>query len=273
MPLDRIAIYTALYGNYDPLQDSVEQDVDVDWICFTDDSEVTSKTWNVVVSPPRLDTPRMSAKFHKMRPSAVLPDHRWAVWIDANVVVDAPEFAREAVTFAERSGTGVTTFAHPQRDCILDESHACSRLSMCEGVPVIAQAEAYLAEGYPRHGGLFGCRCIVWDTHHDGAGELGRQWLNECQRWTFRDQISFPVVARRMGLRPGVFPHHLSRHTPLEAMACWLRQRHWGVVLLDKAFGATPAGPGSGSPRHPVPRRFPLIGNPWFATVSHRLEI
>ena len=271
MPPDRIAIYTSLYGGFDPLQDSVEQDIDVDWICFTDDPAMTSSTWKVVVDPPRMDTSRMSAKFHKMRPAVVLPDHRWAIWIDANVLVDAPGFARDVVRFAERSGAPVTTFAHPQRDCILDEAHACTELGKCVGVPVVAQAEAYLTEGYPHHGGLFGCRCLVWDTHHPMADELGRRWLEECQHWTFRDQISFPVVAWRMGIRPGVLPHHLFRHTPPEAITCWLRKRRWGEVLLQRA-AVTSGDPGSGSSRHPVSRRFPLIGNPWFDTVSHRLE-
>ena len=267
-----MTIYTALYGAYDDLPEPVPQDVEVDWVCFTDTADVASPTWRVVVDPPRYEHPRMAAKVHKMLPSEVLDDARWAVWVDANVLVDNPAFAREAVSAAAAHDVGVTTFRHPQRDCIYEEAAECASLAKCAGMPVREQVAAYRQEGYPAHGGLFGCRSIVWDTTSATAKELGHRWLKECERWTYRDQLSFPVVARRLGIEPGLLPHHLFRHRPAEAAACFLRRRQWGRTLLDRARPAAGsvqrmAGEGAG---HPVPRRWWTIGNPWFDVVPHR---
>lgn len=268
-----IAVYTAMYGAYDDLPDPVAQDIDVDFVCFTDGTDLRSGTWRVTVDPPRYEHPRMAAKVHKMLPAEVLDgNHRWAIWVDANVQIDSPSFAREAIAVASASGAGVTTFRHPRRDCIYSEARACASLPKCEGVPVLDQVAAYRAEGYPEHGGLFGCRSIAWDVTSADAKELGRRWLEECERWTYRDQLSFPVVARRMGIRPGVFPHHLFRHRPKEAAACFLGRQPWGRRLLDRGRSTQAYQRAAAETGHPVPRRWWTIGNPWFDVVPHRRD-
>lgn len=268
-----IAVYTALYGAYDELPEPVEQDVDVDFICFTDSADLRSPRWRVVLDPPRYEHPRMAAKVHKMLPHEVLDGgRRWALWIDANVLIDNPAFAREAIAAAASTGAGVTTFRHPQRDCIYEEAIACSELPKCEGVPVLEQVAAYRAEGYPPHAGLYGCRSIAWDTTSSAARQLGRRWLDECERWTFRDQLSLPVVARRMGLEPGVFPHHKFRHAPKEAAACFLSRRDWGRRLIERGRTTAAYQRASDHNIHPVPRRWWAIGNPWFDVVPHRRD-
>jgi hypothetical protein len=266
-----IVVYTAMYGAFDDVPPPVDQNVNARFICVTDTPSLTAPGWEVVVHPARYAHPRMASKVPKMCPRDIVGDiGRWAVWVDANVLIDNPAFAREAVGHAMAMKTSMTTFRHPQRDCIYLEAEAAARLPKCRGVPVLDQVASYRIRGHPERGGLFGCRSIVWDLQSDAAAELGRQWLEECERWTYRDQLSLPVVARRLGIAPGVFPHHLFRHRPFEAVTCRVGRSTWGRVLLD--FGRGTGAGGDAEAGHPVPRRWWTIGNPWFDVMPHRRD-
>ena len=91
MTTERICVYTALFGNYERLNPQpMAGESDVDWICFTDDSELTSDDWEVVVIEPSfaLD-PARSARKVKILPPAQVRDYRVSLWIDNSVIMDA----------------------------------------------------------------------------------------------------------------------------------------------------------------------------------------
>lgn len=259
-----VAVYTAIYGGYDRLIDPVPQDVDVDWYCFTDDPGLSSEVWKVVVEPGRFGDPRLDARWFKMQPHRCLPEHRWTIWVDGNIRIDSGRFVRESVTVA---GGGLAMFRHPQRDCVYAEARALARLgSGCPGGRLMAQqVEHYRAAGHPRRWGLWAGGVLVRDSSRPVLRELGEQWLAECERWTTRDQLSFPVVARRLSLRPATFDHHLHRHSPLRALTCRLHR----IDLFD-ALAAQLRH--TGLWQAPVASRSDRSvwrSNPWFEIVPH----
>lgn len=200
-----VAIITATFGGSDPLRDQTPQDVPVDWIAVTDDPAMRSDFWAVQVEHGRGAHPCMAAKRFKMLPHV---GHRFAIWIDANMEVTSPTFAREAL---ESVRDGIAVWQHPRRDCVYAEAEASVGAESQGGKyatqPILEQAASYRAAGYPEHAGLYACGTVVWDRDDPRARPLGFEWLGECERWTFQDQISLPVVAARMGVRPGVFPY------------------------------------------------------------------
>lgn len=205
-----VAIVTAMYGDYDVIRPQAAQDIDVEWICVTDDPLLDAPApWRVVVEAGHYEHPCMSAKLYKMRPGAVV-DRKHAIWIDANMEVTSASFAREALSCIN---DGVAVWSHPHRDCIYEEADVCIGPRAVGGkysaLPIPAQAAHYRREGHPEHGALFACGAIAWDLRD--SAELGRDWLAECERWGYQDQISFPVVCRRLGVRPGIFPHPIER--------------------------------------------------------------
>lgn len=271
--LERVAIYTAMFGGYDALPAAFAQDIDVDWICFTDDAALPADGWQLRVAPGRYDHPRMSAKWFKARPDAALPEHRWTIWIDANMRVDSPSFARDAIALSP-SGLGV--FRHPQRGCIYREARASVATSPRKYAeqPLLAQVGSYRAEGYPRDNGLFALGTIARDRDRPEVQELGRLWLEECERWSYQDQLSFPVVAWRLGLEPSVFPYHQHRHDLRDGLACAL---HRVRVLDDMAVALRRRRPRPGGQ---IPdaqavgqRRGRWPGsNPWWTLLPHRSD-
>lgn len=199
------AVVTALYGGCDRLQPQVEQDIEVEWFAFTDDPDLTPPApWQVVVEPARFEHPNLAAKVFKCCPDV---GHGDVIWNDASMQVTSRSFAREALA-ARRDG--IAAWRHPRRDCIYAEAKASlgaeGQGGKYAGLPIMEQVAHYRAEGHPRHGGLYACGTVAWDRSRPSVVLFGAAWLEECVRWTYQDQLSFPVVARRFGVRPGTFP-------------------------------------------------------------------
>lgn len=217
--IDRPAVYTALYGGVDDLIEPARQDLDVDWYCFTDDPSVESKTWEVVVRAGMDDDPRLSAKRPKLLPHRFLPQYRWTIWVDGNLAIDSPSFVREALGFATN---GIALFRHPVRACIYHEAYACLARTDFEHAPVMEQVRRYREAGYPPRGGLYACGALVRDGASAVIQQLGESWMEECLAGSPRDQVSFPVVAQRLKVRPRTFPFHIGRASAWLSLARYL---------------------------------------------------
>jgi hypothetical protein len=218
----RAVVLTASYGGVDTvLHPPIAQDIPVDWICFTDQPDLTApEPWKAVHTPA--DDPRRAVKAHKATPTVDCPD---VVWIDASMEITSPSFVRDALAARH---DGVAVFAHPRRDDIYLEADASlgreGQGGKYAGQPLLEQVAAYRAEGHPEHGGLYACGVVAWDLSDPRAVDLGRAWLVECERWSWQDQLSFPVVCRRVGVTPGVFPvRQIERRTPRFLANRWLR--------------------------------------------------
>lgn len=269
--MTRPAVYTALFGAHDRLVDPVAQDIDVDWICFTDDTTLRSDVWRVVVEPPRLDTSRLAAKWHKAVPHEALPEHRHTIWVDASLRIDSSAFAREAL--AVLGDAGIAAFAHPQLDCIYEEARASKRLPKYDAAAIDAQVAHYAAEGHPLHWGLWAGGVVARDRDNPAVRELGERWLRECERWTPQDQLSLAFLARVLDVRPRTFPHHLHRHGVVDDLVCRLHRWSWFNRLAERRPHRPAAATPSGSPSPPPVglRRF-VRSNPWFAISPHATD-
>lgn len=199
-----VTIVSAAYGSFDTPRTQCAQDVPVHWLFFTDGPNDAPPPWTTIRAGPAAD-PRMAAKQFKCLPR--VEDCRYAIWVDANMEITSPSFARESIAAIR---DGIAVWDHPRRDCIFEEADASlgaeGQHGKYEGMPLLEQVEHYRAGGHPEHGGLFACGTVAWDLHNDRAHELGAAWLAECEKWSPQDQLSFPVVCRRLDITPGVFP-------------------------------------------------------------------
>lgn len=204
-PPERAVVVTATYGGYDAdLHVPVQQDIPTRFVCVSDHDFDAPPPWQVVVAEPRWpDDPRMSAKVPKMLPDVGCDD---VVWIDASHEIVSARFVREALM---SRNDGIAAFAHPRRRCIYAEIQALLGPERQGGLyadrPLRQQSMHYRAERYPTGAGLYACGTLAWDLRHPKAREFGAAWLEETSRWSHQDQVEFPVVARRLGITPGVF--------------------------------------------------------------------
>lgn len=202
----RAVVVTASYGGVDAvLRAPATQDIRVEWLCFTDNPNLHAPApWRIVHAPAEHDHPCLAAKVHKITPRVDCTD---IVWIDASMEITSRSFVRSALAARH---DGIAAFRHPRRDDIYLEAEASLGAEGQDGKyadqPLLDQVAAYRAEGHPEHGGLYACGVVAWDLADPKAAELGKAWLAENVRWSFQDQLSLPVVARRLGVNVGVFP-------------------------------------------------------------------
>lgn len=207
-----VLIYTANFGGYDTVLAQQEQDIPVDWLCITepgtDEQPLPSipPPWHHVACTPKHDHPNLAAKVFKAQPPWHLGDWKHAIWIDANMEVVDPHFAREAISYVH---DGVAVWQHPRRDCAYDEAAACApgapegQNDRYRNLPMREQMEHYRQVGFPAHHGLYATGTTVWTP--EASFLLGSAWLAECERWGFQDQLSFPYACWKLGIEPGVF--------------------------------------------------------------------
>lgn len=82
-------VYTALFGRYEKLTEQpTALNSEADFICFTDDPELASATWDVRLIPrqPHFDTVR-NARFLKILGHDQLDDYSATMWIDNRVLL------------------------------------------------------------------------------------------------------------------------------------------------------------------------------------------
>src|SRR5690606_31706130 len=85
VPAESVAIYTALFGGHDRLLEQPPIDA-VDFVCFSDDPTLQSRTWEIRLQPRR-EHPRRAARDIKTSPDRHLPDHDWTIWVDARLSI------------------------------------------------------------------------------------------------------------------------------------------------------------------------------------------
>lgn len=210
----RICLYSAVFGEYDPIWEPVRQVVDCDYLLVTDRPEVVPKgsLWKVVA----LDTfgfvpmhPRLAARYMKimghelfrflsrLHYDAGLHSYDHVVWVDGSVRITSPDFV--SFMIGSIGPQGIAMIKHPERDCIYDEAVKCTRMTKCKGMPVLEQTEHYRAQGYPAHNGLMATTVFARDMRRPDLDAVIADWWEENLKWTCRDQLSLPYVLWKHG--------------------------------------------------------------------------
>lgn len=194
----KVAVLTSITNDYDILRAFPTQDVQCETICVTDNPTMLGSGWNRIIHDPRPDLhPNLAAKGPKMCPWRYT-DADLTIWIDGSLTVQSPSFVREMCAFE------FGQFNHPDRDCIYDELEA-SRYSKYDGLPIDEQVAHYRTNGHPDKWGLWATGLIVRKRTPE-VEEFGEDWLAECEKWTFQDQLSEAPMLRIHGLRPETIP-------------------------------------------------------------------
>lgn len=214
-------IYTAIFGGYDELRDPPPAPAGVEYVCFTDDRSLRSEHWQVKVRRPRYPDPRLAAKWFKMNPHRALPGYRRSIWVDGGIQLSGSGFAGEVLRYLPASGLAL--FPHPARTSVAQEVQELVRLGRFAGQPFREQLAHYRAMGFPDDSGLYAGTIVVRDHASREIRRLGRLWMAENLRWTFRDQLSLPYVLWKLGITPGVVPYDLWDN-PLFTMVAHNRQ-------------------------------------------------
>ena len=141
----KLVIYTVIVGGYDTLKEPEFFDDNCDYICFTDDKELTSDIWQIqLIGKTDLDNTRMQ-RMYKILPHRFLPEYEYSIYIDGNVRIIGS--FRDFVK-SEWRGAALLGLKHPSRDNAYDEAEACINLKKDAPEIILKQIDKYKSEGY-----------------------------------------------------------------------------------------------------------------------------
>lgn len=190
------ACYTAIADNYDPLRN--HPDVPgVDWIAFVSNPAQYSKSnWDIqpLFSYGESDSRRQS-KWYKVQSHLEMAEYDRTLWIDGSCEVRSPR----AISGLLDIEVPIALYTHPDRDCIYQEAGVSLGMRKYHNEPIREQVQYYIDEyEYPEHWGLWFTGLILRNRCPE-VERMERMWWNEIDRWSYQDQLSFPVVMHNLG--------------------------------------------------------------------------
>jgi hypothetical protein len=204
-----VAVLTSCYGGYDPIVPPPAQNIEVDWICVTDQTDTPG--WRTITEPRPHLHPRMAAKLARCRPD-LYTDASVTVWLDAAARIKTPDTIAALV---ETLGDGqIATFVHPTRQSLEPEVAESAAMRKYQGLPMTEQVAHYRHAGLPGTG-LWATGCIVRNAG-PAVSALGDRWLGEMWRWGWQDQLSLPFALWRAGITPVHLPWNLWSNPHIE---------------------------------------------------------
>ena len=193
MALDN-AVYTGLFGNYESLNEiSCERSPSTRYVCFTDNAQLRSTTWEIVVTHENSDpiTASRRVKFfgHRFFPRGVRTlyvDNTVRLRTDGSVILN-DWLKDENLAFMK----------HYSRANLRNEFFACSVYGMDEQKLLFRQFQAY-CKSFPRIMG----EEVYWGgmiakVNCDPIDRLMNVWYEEYCKFSKRDQLSLKVALLR----------------------------------------------------------------------------
>lgn len=184
-------IYTCIIGMYDKLNDPMYVTSGWDYICYTNNPNITSKVWQVrFIENTHGDV--KTARYAKTNPHHLLPEYDLSVWVDGSmsININLDEFIDTYITPGSILGVSM----HPYRNCIYQELVACTKLQK-ENTEIIRKVNKKLRdEKFPYAQGLIQTGVLIRFHNNPDMIAFNRRWWGEIAARSHRDQLSFNYV-------------------------------------------------------------------------------
>lgn len=186
-------VYTAVFGDYDYVQ-CVDPNWDCDFICFTDNPQIVSPGWRVVMAKLDGVSPAEMSRRFKMLPHKYLANYECSLYVDGNIKL----LTDPIPLFEKYLGMGAIAIPkHQDRDCAYAEARLCIKAKRVNREIVIQQMSRYAEEGFPEKFGMTE-NGVLFRRHHDKnvVALMEAWWLEYCSGGK-RDQLSLPYLIWR----------------------------------------------------------------------------
>ena len=199
-------VYTAIYGGYDTPKPPRPHPAVTAWMLFTDDQEIYAPGWTVIFERRKAEHPRMAAKWLKCHPPEwpvpPFPPRQMdplSLYLDASIRLRDPSLIDAALAALLKSEWAM--YPHPERTTIEEEVEASRGMAKYRGLgeKMDRQVAWYRQNGRPSAPGLW-AGGIIARRSTEVVRSAGARWYADCERWTYQDQVSLPVVLEEHGI-------------------------------------------------------------------------
>lgn len=184
----KICVYTCITGSYDSLCE-VQKENGIDYICFTNNADYKSESWNVIrIEDNTLSNVLLARKTKIVMNDYIKSNYDIAVWIDGasyirGSVWDFLEYQ------CDLNQNDMVVFKHSERDCVYDEAVAIVRFRK-DTYEHISKAVEYLRrKKHVEHFGLTETTVMVRKTNSETVNKAMELWYELLLEYTHRDQM------------------------------------------------------------------------------------
>jgi hypothetical protein len=199
--VSRRAVYTALLGRHEALvEQPVAAESGLPLICFTDDPELRSDTWDVRLVTPALEMdPVRSARTLKIAGHPDLEEYDETLWIDARVGLRSDP---GALLDGWLDGADLATVRHSYRPDVVTEFQEVLLAGLDESARLYEQLTHYSLSAPALLEAPVPWTALLARRRTPDVDRAMREWLLHVVRYSRRDQLSFVHTMARAGLEP-----------------------------------------------------------------------
>ena len=193
----KIAVYTAITGGYDLLNEPSFIDKDFKYFAFTD-FDFKNSVWTKIKIPDSLNNLNnaMKNRYIKTHPDEFFKDFDYSIYIDGKCEIIGD--IRKIIYSMIEAGKKIGIFQHPSRNCIYEEMATCYVDKKAPRKILIEQIKKYKSENFPAKFGLFENAIIIRKSNDQDINKIMSSWWKEIILYG-RDQISLPYVLWKLG--------------------------------------------------------------------------
>ena len=200
----KLTIYTVLIGAKEALNDPLAElpagtttDLDLDWVCITDNKHLTSKVWRMqLLQDPHLPPEKLSRR-PKAMPHAYFPEADFSLYVDNTV-----SFRRLPQSSDLQHGGEYLfrAFRHATRLTPEDEAGAVACLGYDSLETITAQMDFYAARRPLKTiTPLTTATVLLRSHHHERVQRFGTLWWESILAFSKRDQLSIDFARLEAG--------------------------------------------------------------------------
>ena len=183
-------MYTAIFGDYDELQELPEKYDGVDFICFTDNKNTVSDHWKIIYLPKHTDPSGLNRRI-KILPHLYVPEYEYSLYVDGHIKIRRNPIG---LFLHYQKFCTISVSRHPERRCLYSEAEECLKHSKGNAEKIRKLVGEYKFQGFPVNFGLYEMGIMFRKTNDDHVKALMDSWWEEYSKGAKRDQISFPYV-------------------------------------------------------------------------------
>ncbi|MCW8930632.1 MAG: DUF616 domain-containing protein [Gammaproteobacteria bacterium] len=209
--INKLVVYTVLIGDKEELgsplsllNNTDDTDLELDFICFTDNKNLTSDTWKFVY----LENTYLPSEKLSRRPKALaheyLSDWSYSLYIDNIVTFKRLPQSTDLIT---EQPYLFKVFLHAFRENLLQEADAIAMLGY-EDVNIIGKQLDFYESVLPIDSihPIHTCTVILREHFHPDVIRHGTLWWENFLCFSKRDQMSFDFAIKQSGCIIDAFP-------------------------------------------------------------------
>ena len=199
----KIAVYMAMFGDYDQISEPVIQPENIDYYIISDRKMPESSKWTWLSPTGRVPQelrkdPILCNRWCKMHPQLLFPEYEVSVYLDSNFFVVSD--LTPLVTFLD--SFPVSMFRHQKRDCVYQEIRTCYVQKRDTKENLKKHEQRLRAQGIPEHWGLLEAPVIARRHSDPMCIALMDTWWQNFLSGSRRDQVALVESLWQKGLHP-----------------------------------------------------------------------